>query len=47
MLADDRFGGWRIPSRLRVGWWYGTSRYKPFFEATVTSARATVATGGS
>jgi len=28
-----------IPSRLTVGWWFGTPRYAPFFEATLLDAR--------
>ena len=35
---ERRFGDLVLPSRVSVGWWYGTSRYKPFFEATVLSA---------
>lgn len=27
-----------LPSRVTVGWWYGTPRYKPFFEATILNA---------
>jgi hypothetical protein len=37
VLADARFGDWLIPARLRVGWWYGTPRYKPFFHASIVS----------
>ena len=36
-LEDRRFGDVTIPSRMRVGWWFGTPRYAPFFEATVTA----------
>lgn len=28
-----------IPSRLTAGWWYGTPRYDPFFQAEVTAAQ--------
>ncbi len=38
VLEDRRFGDVTIPSRVSIGWWYGTPRYKPFFEATVTAA---------
>jgi hypothetical protein len=38
VLEERRFGNVRIPSRISVGWWYGTPRYKPFFEATITAA---------
>jgi hypothetical protein len=36
--AERRFGDAVLPSRVTVGWWYGTPRYKPFFEATILSA---------
>jgi hypothetical protein len=35
--AEQSFGDYTIPSRMAVGWWYGTPRFKPFFEAIVTS----------
>jgi hypothetical protein len=38
VLEERRFGDVTIPSRVSVGWWYGTRRYKPFFEATITAA---------
>jgi hypothetical protein len=38
ILEDRRFGDLTIPSRVSIGWWYGTPRYKPFFEATITAA---------
>ena len=38
VLEERRFGHVTIPSRVSVGWWYGTPRYKPFFEATITAA---------
>ncbi len=34
--AERRFDGYVVPSRITVGWWYGTPRFAPFFEATVT-----------
>jgi hypothetical protein len=39
VLEDRRFGDVTIPSRISVGWWYGTPQYKPFFEATITAAQ--------
>jgi hypothetical protein len=27
-----------LPSGITVGWWYGTPRYDPFFEAEVLRA---------
>jgi hypothetical protein len=36
ILAEQRFGDYVIPSHMAVGWWYGTARYEPFFEAVVT-----------
>lgn len=37
--AERRFGDAVIPSRISIGWWFGTPRFSPFFEATVTDAR--------
>ena len=34
--AERTFGGLTVPSRLSVGWWFGTPRYEPFFEAEIT-----------
>ena len=36
--AEQRFGDITIPSRLTAGWWYGTPRYEPFFEADIHAA---------
>lgn len=36
--AERRFGDVVLPSQVAVGWWYGTPRYRPFFEATILSA---------
>jgi len=33
--AEQRFGELVLPSRVTVGWWFGTPRYKPFFQATI------------
>lgn len=38
VLEERTFGDVTIPGGLRVGWWYGTPRHAPFFEATVTAA---------
>ena len=27
-----------LPSHVRVGWWFGTARWDPFFDARVTAA---------
>jgi hypothetical protein len=35
--AERRFGAWTIPSRLTVGWGFGTPAWAPFFRAEVTS----------
>jgi hypothetical protein len=43
--AERRFGDVVVPSSLRVGWWFGTARYAPFFEAEVTEL-ALVGGGG-
>jgi hypothetical protein len=43
--TDGRlFGRWRflhvvIPSRVTIGWWYGTPRYAPFLDAAILDAR--------
>ena len=34
--AEATFGGVTVPSRVIVGWWFGTPRYAPFFKATVS-----------
>lgn len=36
--AEKRFGDVVIPSRLTAGWWHGTPRYDPFFEAEIHAA---------
>jgi uncharacterized protein DUF6920 len=33
------FGDFVLPKALKVGWWFGTPRYAPFFEARILSAR--------
>jgi hypothetical protein len=38
ILAEKRFGDFVLPARLRVGWWHGTERFSPFFEAEIISA---------
>ncbi|HEX8533820.1 MAG TPA: DUF6544 family protein [Allosphingosinicella sp.] len=37
--GNDRFGGYRIPTNVRVGNHYGTADYLPFFQARVRGAR--------
>lgn len=34
---EGRFGGYRVPVRLRAGWWYGTDRFAEgeFFRAAI------------
>lgn len=36
--AERRWGPLTLPSRLTVGWWFGTPRFAPFFEAEVLDA---------
>jgi hypothetical protein len=36
--AERRFGALTLPSRVRVGWWFGTPRFAPFFEAEILAA---------
>jgi hypothetical protein len=38
VVAEKRFGDFVLPSQLRVGWWHGTDRFSPFFEAEILSA---------
>lgn len=33
--AERRFGDVVVPSSVTVGWWFGTPRYAPFFEADI------------
>jgi hypothetical protein len=34
--AERGFGEVVVPSSMRVGWWFGTPQYEPFFEAEIT-----------
>jgi hypothetical protein len=36
--AEQRFGDLVLPSAVTVGWWFGTPRFRPFFEATIREA---------
>jgi hypothetical protein len=38
--AERRFGDVVVPSSIAVGWWFGTPRYEPFFEADVLALAA-------
>ncbi len=41
MEEERTFGGYSIPTRLRVGWYYGTDRFEPegeFFRGTIDEA---------
>lgn len=33
LAGERRFGPYRLPSLVSVGWWWGTPRYAPFFQA--------------
>jgi hypothetical protein len=46
VLRERRFGAVTIPSRVAVGWWFGTTRYTPFFEAEILSAELLDVLGG-
>jgi hypothetical protein len=37
--AERRFGDLVLPSALRVGWWFDTPRYAPFFQAEIGAVR--------
>jgi hypothetical protein len=41
--AEQRFGDFLVPSRLTVGWWFGTARYAPFFRARIDRLSALLA----
>jgi hypothetical protein len=38
VLAEKRFGDFVLPAHLRVGWWHGSERFNPFFDAEIISA---------
>ena len=33
LAGERRFGPYRLPELVSVGWWWGTARYAPFFQA--------------
>lgn len=39
LTGESTFGGYTIPTEMRVGWHYGTPDYHEFFRADITSAR--------
>jgi hypothetical protein len=38
VTAERRFGELVLPARVSVGWWFGTARFAPFFEAEIVDA---------
>ena len=38
VLAERTFGGYTVPSGVRVGWWYGTGHQFDFFHAEISGA---------
>jgi hypothetical protein len=36
--AEQKFGGFTIPSQMNAGWWFGTERYLEFFRAKIAKA---------
>ncbi|MGJ5676213.1 MAG: DUF6920 family protein [Nostochopsis sp.] len=36
--AEQKFGGFTIPSEVKAGWWFGTERYLEFFRVTLDKA---------
>ncbi len=38
VTAERSFGDLVLPSRVSVGWWFGTDRFAPFFEAEILDA---------
>jgi hypothetical protein len=45
--ADRRFGDFVLPSQVSVGWWFGTGRFAPFFEAEILDAVPVDPPGGA
>ena len=39
VTEERRFGDVVILSQVTIGWWFGTPRYAPLFEATLRDAR--------
>jgi hypothetical protein len=39
IYEEQRFGELVLPRRLAAGWGYGTDKYVPFFNATITTAK--------
>jgi GNAT superfamily N-acetyltransferase len=39
--AERRFGSLVLPSDITVGWWHGTTRFKPFFQTRIIAATPT------
>jgi hypothetical protein len=35
---ETTFEGYRVPSHIGVGWWFGTERYEETFQASVLQA---------
>ena len=40
VMAETRFDGLVLPSRVVVAWWFGTARAAPFFDVTLLDATA-------
>jgi hypothetical protein len=38
VLAERPFGGYTVPSDVRVGWWYDTDHQFDFFRAAISAA---------
>jgi hypothetical protein len=47
ILAEKRFGDFVLPARLRVGWWHGTERFSPFFEAEIITGTQILSPAGT
>jgi hypothetical protein len=39
ILAEREFNGFRIPSELHMGWWFGSEQYSEFFRCTIERAK--------
>jgi hypothetical protein len=45
LAGERRFGRYLLPSLVSVGWWWGTPRYAPFFQAELLDVTPLAAPG--
>ncbi len=39
MQAEQTFDGYTVPAKMNAGYWFGTDKYWPFFQATIKQAK--------